>query len=336
MPSTTLSSSTTAANMTNANPTTNNASGAPLISQSKILTFIGGGNMAEAILGGLIANGFHPSHLRVSDPMAERCAYMHNRYHVPVFTDNIAALTGRPGASPAGCPAATYPTDQRPTDVVILAVKPQVMHPVMADMGRVLLDTHPLIISIAAGIRVGDLLRWIKDGAPADGRTLTLPHVVRCMPNTPALVGHGASGLYAESSVLGEQKTIAGEIMGAVSRTFWVEREDMIDAVTGVSGSGPAYFFLMLEAMQQGGVEAGLSPKLAAQLAAQTCLGAAHMILNSDESAAELRRKVTSPKGTTEAAVNTMIEGGLKEAVISGVLAADRRSKDLADQLGQQ
>ncbi|KAJ1981780.1 hypothetical protein H4R33_005173 [Dimargaris cristalligena] len=309
-------------------------SSATAISKSKIITFIGGGNMAEAILGGLIAQGYLPENLRVSDPIAERCVYMHTKYRVPVYTDNPAALCGQPGASPAGC-ASSYPTDGRSSDIIILAVKPQVTQLVLAPLGAELTQTQPLLISIVAGIRIADLLRWIKPAVPQN-TPANLPPVVRCMPNTPALVGQGASGLFADSRVSETQRAMTCEILGAVSKVFWVDQENLIDAVTAVSGSGPAYFFLMLEAMQQGGLAAGLSSQMAAELAAQTCLGAATMILNSSDSAAELRRKVTSPKGTTEAAINTMIAGGLKEAVVGGVMAADRRSKELADILGQQ
>ncbi|KAJ1655423.1 hypothetical protein IWQ61_004828 [Dispira simplex] len=312
------------------------ATTAALLAQSKVITFIGGGNMAEAILGGLLAKGFQPSHIRVSDPMEGRCQYLHSKYQVLAYTDNSQAILGQRG--PYATTANTT-TEGRPTDIVIMAVKPQVLETVIAPIAPLLVENKPLIISIAAGIRTRDLQRWVKQhgGQARTDASGTLPSVVRCMPNTPALVGHGASGLYAEPSVSDAERRMSSEIMGAVSKSFWLDSEDLIDAVTAVSGSGPAYFFLMLEAMKEGGEAAGLPGDLAAQLAAQTCLGAAHMVLQAtDDSAADLRRKVTSPKGTTEAAVNTMVASGLKKAVVDGVLAANSRSKELADILGKQ
>ncbi|KAJ1973995.1 hypothetical protein H4R34_004888, partial [Dimargaris verticillata] len=215
-------------------------------SRSKVLCFIGGGNMAEAILGGLIAEGFKASHLRVSDPVEARCHYMHEKYGVPVYTDNDAALRGLKGKS-VGHVTQSYATDGQDADIVVLAVKPQVMQQVLAPISAVLMDTLPLIISIAAGIRINDILRWVKQGSTASSH----PPMVRCMPNTPSLVGAGASGLYAEPSVTSLQRTMTSDVMGAVSKTYWLDREDLIDAVTAVSGSGPAYFFLMLEAMEE-------------------------------------------------------------------------------------
>ncbi|RKP27612.1 pyrroline-5-carboxylate reductase dimerization-domain-containing protein, partial [Syncephalis pseudoplumigaleata] len=158
------------------------------------------------------------------------------------------------------------------------------------------------------------------------------PPVVRCMPNTPALYGHGATGVYASDAVTAKQRASVSNVLNAVSEVVcWVDTEDQIDAVTAVSGSGPAYFFLVLEAMQEAGVKAGLSREVAAQLAAQTCLGAAHMALKSSDSFGELRRKVTSPNGTTHAAITHMEQGGMPACIRGALRAAAARSAELGE-----
>ncbi|RUP16033.1 pyrroline-5-carboxylate reductase, partial [Jimgerdemannia flammicorona] len=279
------------------------------------IVFIGGGNMAEAIAGGLLANGYPNHRIRVSEPLPERIAYLHDRYPtLNVLADNHVALRG---ANPESSPAA---------DVVVLAVKPQILRPVVTDIAPTLRAANPLVISIAAGIRTEDILRW------AGAKDVAL---VRCMPNTPALVLEGAAGLYATAKVSEAQKETAERILGAVSKKVaWVHKEELLDAVTAVSGSGPAYFFLVMEAMAA--LDLGLSPDVAKDLTIQTCLGAAKMAQTSPDDLATLRRKVTSPKGTTEAAINTMEEGGVRRVIEAGVRAADARGKELADLFGKE
>jgi pyrroline-5-carboxylate reductase len=187
-------------------------------------------------------------------------------------------------------------------------------------------DRYPLIVSIAAGITTSHLQSWLG------GDTA----IVRCMPNTPALVGKGASGLFANKFVSDDQKQLAEQIMSAVGLSVWVDTEADIDTVTALSGSGPAYFFLFMEAMQNAAKEMGISNELARQLTYQTALGAAELALNSTDDIAVLRRNVTSPGGTTEQAINKFEDGGLRELVTSALQAARDRSIELADEFGEK
>ncbi len=207
----------------------------------------------------------------------------------------------------------------------MLAVKPQVIRTVASEISAAVQARHPLIISIAAGIRSADLDRWLG------GNTA----VVRCMPNTPALVQSGATALIANARVSDEQRNLAESILRAVGLTLWLDDEQLMDAVTALSGSGPAYFFLIMEALQAAGVQLGLPEQTAQLLTLQTAFGAAKMALESDEDAATLRRRVTSPGGTTERALQTLENGGLRELIARALTAARDRSRELADQLGQ-
>jgi len=278
--------------------------------QTPRLTFVGGGNMAEAIIGGLLTGGYPPSHLTVSEPVPERVAYLASKYHginIHRGENNLAV-------------------SESPADVVILAVKPQVMHPVLVDLAATLRTVKPLMISIAGGIRTTDIQRWIgSDDTP----------LVRAMPNTPALVLEGAAGMYATPQVGKEDKQCAERILGAVSKVVrWVNAEEEIDAVTAVSGSGPAYFFLLMEAMEKASQSLGLSAEASKNLVVQTCLGAARMAENSSDDLATLRMKVTSPNGTTEAALKRFEAGGFRQLVEEALVAANRRSKELAEVFG--
>ncbi|RMG60028.1 MAG: pyrroline-5-carboxylate reductase, partial [Gammaproteobacteria bacterium] len=206
----------------------------------------------------------------------------------------------------------------------VLAVKPQVMRTVAEGLAPAL-DAHPqLVISIAAGIREADLDRWLGGGRA----------IVRCMPNTPALVRSGASGLHANARVSDAQRELAEHILRAVGLVVWVEQEAQIDAVTAVSGSGPAYFFLVMEAMTDAGERLGLERETARLLTLETALGAARLALESGEDVATLRERVTSKGGTTEAALRVLTEGGLPELFDEALKAAARRAAELADQLG--
>jgi pyrroline-5-carboxylate reductase len=268
------------------------------------LAFIGAGNMASAIIGGLVKQGFDPARIIASDPNAESLARLARATGVTTAIDNAVAL--------------------EEADVVVLAVKPQVMKQVLTNASELMNKKKPLLISIAAGIRSNSLTRWA--GA--------LP-VVRCMPNTPALVGLGMTVLSANASVTPEQRQRAESILAAVGQTRWTDDETLLDAVTAVSGSGPAYFFLVMEAMQAAAESLGLSPEAARQLVVQTARGAAELAAHSDESTAQLRINVTSPGGTTERALAVLESAGLREHFQAALTAACDRSRELADQLGQ-
>ncbi|KAJ3108538.1 hypothetical protein HDU97_000820 [Phlyctochytrium planicorne] len=276
------------------------------------ITFIGGGNMAGSMIGGLISRGFNPSNIHVSEPVEALRQKLSNLYKVNVTTDNAASITSQ--------------------SVIVLAVKPQVLKGVAEGIAAAVQKHEPLIISIAAGIRVGDLARWLaigKEGFKAS--------IVRVMPNTPALVLEGASGLWAGPEVSQKQRDVATGLVASFSaKSFWVEKESLLDVVTGVSGSGPAYFFYLLEAMENAGVQLGLPRDVARGLAAQTCLGAGKMAVAELEDPAILRRNVTSPNGTTAAAIKTFDDAGSLKVMVDAVVAATHRGGELADILGKQ
>lgn len=267
------------------------------------IAFIGAGNMAASLIGGLLAQGIPASHIRASDPGAEQRTKIAAEHGIALFADNAEAILN--------------------ADVIVLATKPQVLKDVCLALAPSLQDGQ-LLLSIAAGISCASLGNWL--GARP---------IVRCMPNTPALLRQGVSGLYANAHVSPTQRALAEQLLSAVGIALWLENEQQIDAVTAVSGSGPAYFFLLIEAMSAAGEQLGLPKAIAAQLTLQTALGAAHMAVASDVDAAELRRRVTSPNGTTEAAINTFQAGGFAELVEQALSAAAKRSAELAEQLGQ-
>jgi pyrroline-5-carboxylate reductase len=268
------------------------------------LAFIGGGNMASSLIGGLIENGFPASSIRVADPIEQTRSSITQRFNVSTFAENETAIDG--------------------ADVVILAVKPQQLKSVTQSLAPHW-QPDALLISIAAGIRMDAIERWL--GQPNAS-------IVRAMPNTPSLVRAGATGLCANAHVTHTQHELAESILRAVGLAIWVSDEQQMDAVTAVSGSGPAYFFLILEAMQSAGVELGLSEENARLLSLETAFGAAKMALESDESAAVLRQRVTSPGGTTEQALNTFNEGDLKGLFQCALNAAAQRADELANELG--
>jgi pyrroline-5-carboxylate reductase len=268
------------------------------------IAFIGGGNMATSLIGGLIANGFDPARIRASDPLADGRARLEREFAIATFADNTAA-----------CAAA---------DVIVLAVKPQILKTVAQGIAASLAH-NPVVVSIAAGIAVNALQAWLGENTA----------IVRCMPNTPALVHLGASGLYATASVSAEQKTLVEQLFSAVGIAAWLDNEVDIDAVTALSGSGPAYFFLLMEAMENAGVALGLDAQTARQLTLQTALGAATMAANSDVDSAELRRRVTSPGGTTESAIVNFNKGGFSDLVHSAMAAASQRAAEMAKEFSQ-
>ena len=269
------------------------------------IAFIGGGNMAASLIGGLLANGYPANLITVSEPDAEKLDQLAGQYGINTSQDNNQA---------AGS-----------ADVVVLAVKPQIMQSVCRALSSAIQKKQPLIISIAAGIRGNDIDRWLGGNCA----------LVRCMPNTPALLQAGATGLYANDRVSAEQKSVAENILSTAGITLWVNEEQLLDAVTAVSGSGPACFFLLMEAMQKAGENLGLDSKTAQKLSLQTALGAARMAVEGDDEPGVLRTKVTSKGGTTEAAINHFIDQGFENLVNDALGAARNRAIELADLLGK-
>ncbi len=265
--------------------------------------FIGGGNMAARIIGGLLASGVTAENIWASDPSTESLSKLTTLGEIHTGKDNNAVIAA--------------------VDVVVLAVKPQIMKTVAGDIASAVQQYKPLLVSIAAGITSDSLNNWLG------GKTA----IVRCMPNTPALLQCGATALFANATVSPAQRQQAERILSAVGLSQWVEQETQLDAVTAVSGSGPAYFFLLMEAMQTSGENMGLSADQARQLTLQTALGAARMALESDVDTAELRRRVTSPNGTTERAIGIFEQGGLRELVEQALQGAKQRSEELAKEL---
>lgn len=272
--------------------------------QDTTIAFIGAGNMATALIQGLIANGVASGNIWASDPEQSRLAGLKSQYDININASNLEII--------------------RRADVVILAVKPQVVGTVLEAIQAGLEAKNCLLISIAAGINLQSLTRW----------TSSRQAIVRCMPNTPALVLAGASGLYANASTSAEQKQLAENILCAVGSVSWLSDEKDMDAVTALSGSGPAYFFLLMEAMQDAAVKLGLSPETASSLCVQTAFGAAKLAQSSAVDIAELRRQVTSPGGTTEAALNQFEADKFRDIVDHALGKAAARSQELAEILG--
>jgi len=269
------------------------------------IAFIGGGNMASALIAGLAGKLTSGADIHVVDPDPASLAKLHQQYGVTSATAADAAV----GAA----------------DVIVLAIKPQSMREVAAQL-LPLLDPakQSLVVSVAAGIRSADLSRWLGGyGA-----------IVRCMPNTPALIGMGITGMVASAGVSAAQKQTADDILRAVGPTVWLDDESKIDAVTAVSGSGPAYVFYFIEAMQQAAEELGLSAEQGTQLALATFAGAAQLANQSSEPVSLLRERVTSKGGTTYAALTSMEDGGVKAAIVTAVKAAAARGKEMGDELG--
>ncbi|MEQ1512230.1 MAG: pyrroline-5-carboxylate reductase [Lysobacteraceae bacterium] len=264
------------------------------------VAFIGGGNMARSLIGGLIARGTSATDIRVSEPVdVLRDALAHD-FGVTVGADNAEAVG--------------------PARLWVLAVKPQVMRTVCEALAPVAQASRPLVVSIAAGITAAQLQRWLGGGVA----------VVRTMPNTPALLGAGVTGLFASAEVDANGRERAANLLASAGKTAWIQDEALMDAVTAVSGSGPAYIFLLAEAMEAAALAEGLPAEAARTLVLETVLGAARMLTESGEDPAELRRRVTSPGGTTQAAVETFEAGGLRELVASAIHNATERGRQLS------
>lgn len=266
--------------------------------------FIGAGNIARCLIAGLINSGWSPDNICVSDPDAQQREKIETRHGIKTTEQNTLVA--------------------QQSDLLALCVKPQIMQFVCKDLADTLQDRSPLILSVAAGIRVADLKRWLGKDLP----------IVRVMPNTPALLGFGASGLFANSVVNKKQKTDAEQILNAVGITRWVPEESAMDAVTAISGSGPAYFFLLMEALESAATKLGLEAELARDLIAQTAIGAAYMMRDSGKPPGVLRDNVTSPGGTTAAAMKVFEQDKTLDALENGVLAANQRAEEMATALG--
>lgn len=261
--------------------------------------------MASSLISGLINNQYPANKITVTDPDKEKLLQLKQQFNINVETDNNLAVNA--------------------ANVIVLAVKPQILNAVCCNIKLNVENNRPLIISIAAGIRSTDIDRWLGNNNA----------VVRCMPNTPALIQAGATGLYANHKTNDEEKQTAEKILKAAGLTLWVNEEAQLDAVTAVSGSGPAYFFLFIEAMQDAGVKLGLSEETASLLAKQTALGAARMALEGDDDPATLRAKVTSKGGTTAAAIASFEKNHFASIIEQALTAARDRAIELADELGK-
>ena len=270
------------------------------------IAFIGGGNMARSLVGGLVEKGCKPGRITVSEPDAEQRAAIAKRMPVRMSADGASAV--------------------RDADVVVFAVKPQVMRSAAKAVAETVQARKPLIVSVAAGITTGDLDRWLGGGQA----------IVRVMPNTPALLGAGAAGLYATSQVSAEQRATAQVLMEAVGRALWIQDEALMDAVTAVSGSGPAYFFLLMECMEAAALELGLPAETARALISQTAFGAARMAQESGEAPGTLRKQVTSPNGTTAAALGVFEDGKFAALVQKALTAARDRGRQLSAEASEE
>jgi len=271
----------------------------------KKIGFIGAGNMARSLASGLINNGLTPDRVSMSDPDAGTREAVTNQLGVSVSEQNADIVEA--------------------SDILVFAVKPQVLKAVAVELADVVQKRQPLVISIAAGIRSDSLEKWLGGNLP----------LVRVMPNTAALIGSGASGLYANSRADKAARNVAETIMRAVGVVAWVDNEKQLDVVTALSGSGPAYYFLVMEALEQAAVDAGLSPDIARLLTLETAYGAAKMALENGEEPAVLRQQVTSKGGTTERAIAVMEENGIRDIYKKAIFAAAERSAELANLLGE-
>ncbi|GMQ76147.1 MAG: pyrroline-5-carboxylate reductase [Gammaproteobacteria bacterium] len=269
-----------------------------------IISFIGGGNMATSLVGGLVADGRDPASIYVTDVDAAKLEALADAYRVQTSTDNEEAVSL--------------------ASAVVLAVKPHIMASVVQGVAVPGKAHRPLFVSIAAGVRESDILRWLGFDAA----------IVRSMPNTPSLVGSGATALYANAFVSQGQRSLAESVLRAVGLTLWVDDENLLDVVTAVSGSGPAYYFLLMEYMERTGISMGLSKDDARTLTIQTAFGAAKMALESSDSPATLRTRVASPGGTTERALDTLMAGGMEHLIRDAMDAARDRAGELGNEFG--
>jgi pyrroline-5-carboxylate reductase len=270
------------------------------------IAFIGAGNMGRSLAGGLLKSGWDRDRLIMTDPAPEQRQAVERLFQVTVYADNAEAAAA--------------------ADVLVLAVKPQVLRAVCEPLASIAQQKKPLIVSIAAGVRIEPMERWLGGAVP----------LVRVMPNTPALVGSGASALFANPRVSKAQRDLAESILRTVGITVWLPKEDLLDVVTALSGSGPAYFFLVMEALERAAIAQGLESSIARLLTLETAFGAAKMALEGGTEPDELRRRVTSPGGTTERGIAVLREGAIEQLFADAVAAATQRARELADMFGRE
>lgn len=272
--------------------------------QKSTIAFIGAGNMAHSLIGGLIADGYPNQNLWASNIESAPLANLKNNFQIHITESNLIAAEN--------------------ANILVLCVKPDKVKEIVLELAPLIISQHLLIISIAAGIRASSISQWLN-GYQA---------IVRAMPNTPALVRSGVAGLYTFGSVTQKERDAAESILRAVGTCLWFDHEHELDIVTAISGSGPAYFFLVMEAIAKAGVTLGLSTKEAWHLTVQTALGAARMALESGKELSELRQRVTSKGGTTEQAIQVLEQGQMVKLFETAILAAKKRSEELAESLG--
>lgn len=269
---------------------------------SATIAIIGAGHMGASLVGGLIANHYPEDKLWIADPSNTQLIALSNRFsNIHSTNDNLIACSH--------------------ASIIILAVKPQIFSEVASPLADIVQKNKPLIISIAAGIRATSIEKWLGGNIA----------IVRAMPNTPSLIGCGATALYANQFVTEEQRNLAESILRAVSVSVWIDDEKLMDVITSLSGSGPAYFFLVIEALQKAAEDLGLPEQTSRLLTLQTAYGASRMALESDIDVTELRRRVTSPGGTTERALQ-VLENKIHEVFKEALTAATKRSEELAKQ----
>jgi pyrroline-5-carboxylate reductase len=271
-----------------------------------LIGFIGAGNMARSLVSGLLKNGWGKNQIILSDPDPSQRQAIESVLGVKTSANNQDVVTH--------------------AEILVLAVKPQVLAEVATELAATAQKKKPLVISIVAGVRLADLDRWLGGGLA----------IVRSMPNSAALIGSGASGLYANERVNEAMRNQAESILRAVGVTVWLSDESLMDVVTALSGSGPAYFFLIMEALEQASIESGLDPKQARLLTLETAYGAAKMALEGHEEPSQLRRRVTSPGGTTEQAVKVLENGNIHRLFRQAMQAAVNRSREIADLFGKK
>lgn len=268
------------------------------------ITFVGGGNMAGALIGGLLKHDYRPDQIKVAEIDRGACDALFARFAVSAHTEIAAAVDG--------------------SDCVVLAVKPQQLRKVATELAPLL--RNQLVISIAAGVRCRELARWLQG----------YQRLVRVMPNTPALIASGVSALYAMPAVEADERSLAAAIFDAVGITIWLKDENQLDAITAISGSGPAYVFYFIEALQQAALELGFTPQAARKLSFATFDGAIRLATQADDEVDVLRARVTSKGGTTERALSVMQEAEVKHHIVRAVHAAARRSAEMGDELGRE
>ena len=268
-----------------------------------VIGFIGAGNMAYALIKGLLNNGFDANQINISDPNEELLRNRESELKVTTYSDNTSLLSN--------------------SDIIFFAVKPQVLSSVCLELKGVVKSKH-LFVSIVAGIRSSDINRWL-------GGNFSL---IRTMPNTPALFQSGVTGLFANELVDNEQKSLVSSILSSVGECFWVNEEKLIDAITAISGSGPAYFFLLMESMKQAGMALGLDEETANSLSIQTAYGASLMANKTGKDSRTLRTEVTSPNGTTQSAIESFQDQNFEGIVANATRAAYDRARELSNELG--